>query len=358
MEENINTLRKNGFLHFSGRVFSDPRDGKIWFDWSGSGFEFSFTGTSVSAYLYTDEIIRGDGERVYVSVFADEYDYAVARFPLERPEGWYTLTEGLPPGPHSVKVMKETEVGYGRAAVSAILCDGKFTVPSYKNRLKIEFIGDSITCGYGNICSTESSEFVTREEDFSHTFAAFTAKRLGAELYCVAASGNGIMHDYGCNTHNLIPELYLYTDKMLCENYGFEAEKWNFSENPVDALVIKLGANDAQYCMGADLEESARSPEILKERRSRFEQTAAEFLKRLTVMHPGIPVFSVYEPEMYLSSELENAMSETGAQVIPVPLAGKQSCEGVGANGHWSVCTHARASLVLFERMKKELCLP
>lgn len=358
MESNINILQKNGFLRFEGRVCPEPYDGKIWFNWSGSGFEFSFNGSTASAYLYTDETVRGKGERAYIAVFADGSNFALARFPLDNPQGWYTLAEDLPFGKHIIRVVKETEVGYGRAAVLSLECDGEFSQLPHNIGPKIEFIGDSITCGYGNICSTESPEFVTREESFSNTFAAFTARMLDAAVYCVAASGNGFMHDYGCNTRNLIPELYLYTDKMLCENYGFEAEKWNFKENPVDAVVIKLGANDAQYCKGADLEESFRSPDILNERRRQFEKTAADFFKRLTVLRSGVPIFSVYETDMYLLHELEDAMRDAGSQIIPVPIAGKRSYEGVGANGHWSVCTHMRAAAVLCERMKKELCLP
>lgn len=361
MQENINALSKNGSVLFYGRTYTDPRDGRIWFNWSGSGFEFSFTGTSASAYLHTDlqggEVRRAE-ERAYIGVFVDGSDIATARFPLDSEEGFYTLTEDLPFGSHTVKVIKETEAGYGRSAVSKIECDGVFTAFQSEKKLKIEFIGDSITCGYGNICSNKSPDFVTGEEDFSLTYAALTAGFLGAELSCVAASGNGFFHDYGCNTHNLIPEMYIYTDKMLCENYGFETEKWDFTADRVDAVVIKLGQNDAQYCMGADLEESARSPEILNERRREFEKTAAGFLIKLAELRAGVPIFSVYEPEMYLASELEAAMHEAGKQIIPVPVSGKRSYEGVGANGHWAVCTHARAALLLAERMRAELCLP
>lgn len=38
---------------FSGTVSENPADGRVHFDWSASGFSFTFTGSSVKAVLYT-----------------------------------------------------------------------------------------------------------------------------------------------------------------------------------------------------------------------------------------------------------------------------------------------------------------
>jgi len=146
----------------------------------------------------------------------------------------------------SIRVVKLSECGYGRAALSAIKTVGSSPArPTKAKSRRLEFIGDSITCGYGNQCSNQSPKFVTREENAARTYAFFLGQLLDAEVHCICASGNGIYHDYGCHTHNLIPELYKYTDKMLAEHFGLKASLWDRKRYVPDMVVIKLGAKTA-----------------------------------------------------------------------------------------------------------------
>lgn len=353
-------------VRFFGRTDAGVQPGRVYFNWSGSGFSFSFTGTAAYARLHT----ASEGERrfpsperqAWIGVYADGGEEAVARFSLDRPDGWYTLVQGLPAGRHTLRVVKHTECGYGRAALSALKTVGtRGPQPTRPYARRLEFIGDSITCGYGNICTTASPAFITKEEDASRTYASFLGRLLGAEISCVCASGNGIFHDYGCGTHNLMPELYRYTDTMLAGHLGAEPTPWDFSRFVPHLIGIKLGANDSRYCDGWDLpDEAARTAALKKERRQAFSQRLLAFLDEVADKNPGVPLLYITDTDtILLDTILETLQTWKTARpresLTSVTLDSKRPWEGEGANGHWSAATHRRAALVL-EPIIRDIC--
>ena len=348
---------KSKCIKYHGRtaVF-DPIDARF-FNWSGAGFEFRFNGTKASAKIVIGDVnepVPAENDRAYLGVFVDGSIYETARFALNKNCDSYILTEDLPCGEHKVRVVKETEMWYGRAGLVEITCDGEFLPLTDDKSKKIEFIGDSLTCGYGNICSNGSPDFSTREENFSNTFAAISSRILDCDISVVAASGNGFFHDYGCNTVNLIPELYEYTDKVFSGHLGIEPEKWNFKKDKCDAVVIKLGPNDSQYCFMADLPETERTEEIKAERKKAFEEAAYRFFMRIIEVRPDIPILFIYDEDLSLKAECVSAAMKTG-KVETFAYPSKKEYEGVGANGHYSAYTHARVAKILAEKLKEML---
>lgn len=344
-------------IRYFGRTLASQKEAARFFDWSGSGFAFSFEGTSACAQIVCGTVaddVPAENDRAYIGVFVDGNCFETARFPLDGRDKVYTLAENLPKGKHTVYVVKETEMWYGRAGLKQIECDGQFCEAPAKKPTKIEFIGDSITCGYGNLCSNESSEFVTREENFSDTYAAVTAKLLDSDVSVVAASGSGFFHDYGCSTTNLIPELYEYTDKLLSVHNGAEPVRWDFSADRCSAVVVKLGQNDGQYCSGADLPEEQRTPEVLSKRRADYQAAAYRFFMRIIELRPHTPILFICEEDMLLREESLSAAKQTG-KIETLVFQGKREYEGVGANGHYSVYTHARVARLVANKLKDML---
>ncbi|MCQ2449246.1 MAG: hypothetical protein MJ132_03550 [Clostridia bacterium] len=344
-------------IRYFGRTPISEEIGARFFDWSGSGFAFSFEGTSARAKIVCgkpSDDVPAENDRAYIGVFVDGNDYETARFPLDGKDKTYTLAENLPYGKHTVYVVKETEMWYGRAGLAQIECDGEFCEAPAAKPTKIEFIGDSITCGYGNLCSNKSGEFVTREENFSNTYAALTAKMLDSEASVVAASGSGFFHDYGCSTSNLIPELYEYTDKLLSLHTGNEPERWNYAADSCNAVVIKLGQNDGQYCSGADLPEEQRTPDVLSRRRADYQVAAYRFFMRIIELRPDTPILYICEEDMLLKEESLAAAKQT-CKIETLVFKGKREYEDVGANGHYSVYTHARVAKLVANKLKDML---
>lgn len=348
-----------GNVRFFGRTIFDKSSNATFFNWSGSGFVFRFCGTKAECFLsggLKNEDIPQKETRGYIGVYLDDIPYCIARFPIDKVEGLYTLAENLPFGEHVIYVVKETEVANGRTALQYLVLDGEILSPPEEAKIKIEFIGDSITCGYGNICSNASPEFVTAEENFSQTYAAVAARLLNAEVSVIAASGNGFFHDYGCNTHNLIPELYYYTDKFFDGHRGCEPQKWDFEKDHRDIVVVKLGQNDFQYCGGADLPTEQRTEYVLNARREEFCNVATAFLKEISRLRPDTPIIMIYESDMRLKNEIITAVNRADCGIYTMEIMPKREYEGVGANGHFSVYTHTRVGMLLAERIKEIIC--
>ena len=354
---------KERAVRFFGRTLDAGKDGMVWFNWSGSGFEFTFRGTKVSAELMTDlrdGKVPAEKDRAQIGVYVDGQSEAVSRFLLDEEKKWYILCEGLPYGTHTVKVVKLSEVGYGRAAVSKLRVFGTMQpIPTQAKERRIEVIGDSISCGYGNICSNASPDFNTWEQDALKTYGAMVADYFNAECMLTAVSGTGAFHDYGMNTHNLIPELYVYTDKMCEEHYGKTAEKWDFARFVPDVILMRLGNNDVRYCECADLEESERTPEKKAERYAMFEIKYREFLELIREKNPEAKILVFWDEDAKQGKEIASAIRylqevKKDGRLFGLTIRPKQvEQESVGANGHWSVCTHRRTANQLIEQVKE-----
>lgn len=129
--------------------------------------------------------------------------------------------------------------------------------PTKENDVKIEFIGDSITCGYG-IDGGEHEVFSTRTENFSKTYAYLTAENLNADYSVVAFSGYGVLsgftRDGSINSDDVVSRYY---DKSVLYSDSSQAF-WDFSDFEPDFVVINLGTNDASYCTTSLRRESFR----------------------------------------------------------------------------------------------------
>jgi lysophospholipase L1-like esterase len=97
-------------------------------------------------------------------------------------------------------------------------------------------IGDSITCGYGDLGMLSDTECYSTESHFD-TYEAVAARALGAEVSTIAASGRGVIRNYGGDTTDTMPMVYART---LANDV---TPSWDFHIKP-QAVVINLGTND------------------------------------------------------------------------------------------------------------------
>ena len=165
-----------------------------------------------------------------------------------------TLATALPEGRHLVRLMYAIE-GYefypefwgfvldrGRRLVDA---------PPFPSR-KMEFVGNSITCGYGNEGMDKTEHFDYATENHYYSYASIAARSLEAQHWVVARSGIGAYRNYdgpkaGSPESNM-PVQYEYTgyayDPQLRHEASFLSEKWDFSNYQPDVVCINLGTND------------------------------------------------------------------------------------------------------------------
>ena len=218
-------------LRYEGRWSHDdssrPRCG-----WSGCAVFARFDAARIGVRLSGD---RPD----FVSAIVDDNDPVVLA--LGHGEETFQLASNLDEGMHTVRIMKRTEANVGDITFLGFEMDDARPLqeaPAVKHR--IEVIGDSITCGYGDIGEGPGCGFSPDTEDGTRAYGALTAHALGAAYTAVSWSGKGIYRNLDVSDPTTIPLLY---DKTL----PYESDDWqlwDFSQDVPDVVVINLGTND------------------------------------------------------------------------------------------------------------------
>ena len=199
------------------------------FGWSGTGFVARFTGTSLTAQL-------NNGSAMLFKPVVDTKPQAVIMAPAG--QGSYVLASGLSSGVHTIELYKQTEGAQGNAQLMGLTVGGGGALmdpPDPPERF-LEILGDSITCGYGTLGKLADSECLTTESHWD-TYAAVTARTLGAELSTIATSGQGIYRNYAGDMTETMPMVW---DRAL---RNAATPTWDFRAAP-QAVVINLGTND------------------------------------------------------------------------------------------------------------------
>lgn len=113
--------------------------------------------------------------------------------------------------------------------------------PSLRSNRRIEFIGDSITCGYCNLCKSMPNDTPAYQvESFAASWAHLTCQAFGAECHVIAWSGFGMVRNC-CGGNVTVPMLYNRTlATSESHAWSFDPKKWM----PPQAVVINLGTND------------------------------------------------------------------------------------------------------------------
>ena len=134
--------------------------------------------------------------------------------------------------------------------IKEIRCVGSAIKPTEKKDMLIEFIGDSITCGYGIDDPDKDHHFVTATEDVTKAYAYLTAKTLDADYSMLSFSGYGIISGYTDNDNKVsaqtVPQFYTKLGYSWGKNGDFSPQEseWEFSGRQPDLVVVNLGTND------------------------------------------------------------------------------------------------------------------
>ena len=231
-------------IRYAGRIsFTNP-ERPAW-NFPGVQIVAAFEGTSLRMMAKPNSgyfVAQIDGAEPFKVAFRSANDSVV------------TLATALPDARHTVRLMYAIE-GYEMFPEfwGFILDEGKQLVeaPAFPER-KIEFIGNSITCGYGNEGTDRNEHFTYETENHYYSYASITARSLDAQHWVVARSGIGAYRNYGDaktgSPRSCMPVQYEYTgyayDLKLREEPTFLKEKWDFSRYQPDVVCINLGTND------------------------------------------------------------------------------------------------------------------
>lgn len=150
-----------------------------------------------------------------------------------------TLATALSDTTHTFTLVRRTEGYVGITTFSGFVLDSGKTLqaPDARPARKMEFIGDSITCGYG----TEGSGSNLSDENGYVSYASQLARLFGAEWTTISKSGIGLYLNYSETTHVDGAHMIDYYPRTYYNN-GTPA--WDFSFWMPDVVVIALGTND------------------------------------------------------------------------------------------------------------------
>jgi lysophospholipase L1-like esterase len=296
------------------------------FEWEGCGIEASFRGTQVSMTM------RGDATAPnYFAVFVDGTEQPTLVVNGAAATS-YPLATGLSAGTHHVLVFRRAESFQN--ATQFVSFDfgtgGDLLAPPAALTRRIEFIGDSITAGYGVECTNANTGFTAATENEYLAYGSITARDLNAEAHVIAWSGEGVYRNYGSDPADggpLMPDYWLRTLPTL------PTSTWDFSQWTPDAVVVNLGTNDFSTTPPADID-------------AQYQSHYLAFIQRIHTTYPSAHIFCALGPMLgdpQLSeartaiNAVIGAMQDGGLRTIELVEFPAQDC---GANGDGCGCDY------------------
>ncbi|MDF2941438.1 MAG: lipolytic protein family [Herbinix sp.] len=342
------------FVKVLGR--SLMKDGVRYLNYSCAALEFIFTGTKAEAILWTDSYTMGWEYRAWVAVFVNDEEKPSKRFSLEKEEDTYVLFEGAQVQETKIRLVKYSEVAFGKVGIKSIVTYGdKPPIPTAVKARKLEFIGDSITCGYGNEGMLNIDTFNTTQENPWEAYAARTARALDADYHLISWSGIGIISNWTDqeipNDEWLMPELYPYTDKATDIVLGnMEPEIWDNNRFKPDCIIINLGTNDASYTKN------------ISDRVETFGRKYYDFLKQVRTSNPTTKILctlGVMGQDLCdeIQRQVEHHVSEGDDKIYFMKFDLQSEQDGIGADWHPSILTHEKMAKKLVGELKKILAI-
>jgi len=320
--------------------------------YSYSGIEFETTAKRIATTLWTDGACGPETLKAWVAVFINDEKVPSKRFSLDEEEKTYVIYESQEVQEIKVRLVKFSEVAFAKVGIKAIEVEGNIEPirPTQSNRRKIELIGDSITCGYGNEGVWNVDDFTTRLENPWLGYAVQVAEQLKAEVQLVSWSGIGVYSSWTETDEPrqelLMPELYPYTDLTLLEVIG-EKEKWSFTDFEPDVIIINLGTNDTSYTKG------------IKERIDLFGNAYYHFIREVRQYNPNamiLCVLGVMGQDLYpeISKQVKRIREENqDKKVVSLCLDVQLESDGIGSDYHPSLNTHQKMAHVISRKLQE-----
>ena len=332
-----------------GRVFFDGS--KLWLTQSGSGCEFIFIGKKLTIVLGCDESSAAEegtcnNPRAAVKVngrfrIKKRIDNAEERFDIISSD---TVTEAR------ISIVKLSEAAFSLAYACAEADDEASFFPVEAHPKRIEFIGDSITCGYGVDDSNTQSDFAAEAENALKSYACIAAEMLGTEYSLFSYSGYGVISGWtesgARDTNGVITRFY----EKWCHSYkhpdgnDIEEQQWDFSSMPSDIVVLNIGTNDNSYC--------TKNEGSFKE----LEDEYLGLLRKVRKYNPDAAIISTIgitplSDELYesLHNAVERFKAECDTGIEEFRFTPHNGWLGYGSNWHPSEDTHYYAAEELAE---------
>jgi lysophospholipase L1-like esterase len=241
----------------------------IEYDFPAVQIKARFSGTSIAVRLF--DTLN------YYNIVLDNKKTFIAK-PVR--DSIFFIAKNLTDTIHTIKIIKRTEASVGKGIFFGFIIDNEANLlpPEKPAKRRIEFIGNSITCGYGNEGAREES-FKASTENSYYSYASILARKFRADFSMIAYSGKGLIRNYNERAKTSPePMPALYNRVMVSK----PELKWDFKKWSPDLVFINLGTNDYSTQPYPNEEE--------------FIQTYINFINRIRLNYPPIEIICVSGP--------------------------------------------------------------
>ena len=319
-------------LKLLGRTYADAES--IICDHTASGIEFN-------AYIQGDLrlTVEANGD-TYFTVYVDgqrleERYQAIGQTELVI-NGWKdaeTLSY------HTFRIVKQTEASWSTARLLSMDFYGKLMRAAKDRDLYIEFIGDSLSCGYGNLWTKNASHAdseagIALYEDGTLAYPYLTAESLNADVSIMSCSGIGMDLSWVNTDGNGLRMIDFY--KM--RSYFRDKETaFDFANTRTpDVIVINLGCNDSAIGSPKDAFKD-RVKELVQFIRGEY--------------NAKIPIVWVYGMGDSTAGWVETTFRELGGEEEALYMVQLRP-DSSGGNGHPSKNAHKTNAVILTNYLK------
>lgn len=305
-------------------------------DHSASGIEFNIAAEGdVSLNLYVQKK-KELCDYTYLTVYIDGVRQE-ERFAVKEGYSKIVIASFDMLSEHNIRVVNQTESNYTLTEIESISFTGELLEPPLEKDLYIEFIGDSLTCGMGNIGTNSSPNPQTSIwEDATLGYAYMVAEELDADYSIVSQSGIGIAGSW-------FDPLFDYYTKA---SYSRDKEtEFDFSARTPDVIVINLGTND--YYLNKDKDPNMCKP-------AEVQQKTEEFIKLVRESYGAeVPIIWAHGlVGTFLYDNIKGAIDTLGGEAAGIYMCELPKNTG-GAQWHPDVNGHKAAGEALLPAIEK-----
>lgn len=357
-----------------GRTFFHEKTGVLYCNWTCSGLELMFSGTVLMAEVTACPSVEIEGlpwdqnapthlNYPCLGVLVDDEEEPSRYIEVGSKEESCLIFRSNEPQVHRIRIVKLTENIKAKLGIRALVMEGALQpLPPPEGKKRIEFVGDSITCGFGNMTKERDRLFYTADENGWFSHAAIAARELDMELSMVCVSGICIAKECGLPNEYGMDMLYGCTDRIIQEllDREEEPERWDFAAHPSDYVVVNLGTNDATGLVFSE-DPEGRVREFRRNYRSFLEAVRARNGEKTRIL------CALGSLDYYLFSDIVEVVGEyrrdTGDERVSVFRYQKiNPMDGWGACGHPGLATQKKMAAEIareirrLERIQSEEC--
>ena len=336
--------------------------------WTGSGIEFVTNGGTVSLSFDTDYSAYEQWIRIEVD------GYSTIRMPLAKGESALQIFKDFAPGEaKTVRIYKEVQAMPGDEQAKLLLLsvetDGELLAPP-QHKLRMEFVGDSITSGEGVAGAQKNNAWVSAAFSTYGHYAFLTAAALDAEVSVVSQSGWGTYCTWDNDPNGALPAYYEQVCGVVsgAQNEALGAkEAWDFSQYQPEVIVINLGTNDASAFeqpafvdANGTAHKQEKNADGSYEQQSvlRYQKAVIDFLEKVRKNNPQADIYWVLGMlgdgivPCLLEAIAQYKQAAQDEKVWFVKLPDTLPSEN-GSNSHPGPLSHMHAAQVLIDTFSK-----